>query len=238
MDIEGEKAMEQQERKDANLLLERNYRRQFSKDPHGLRDSIENLDEMLSDLPAHIYHRAIKDHILDEELGQWFPQPSNIKAKSTTALADYRRTSKEEEKGLIDQSKSAYEEAKSKTVKLKDPYLISVLGKTEIECIPNSFFRCQDCGDTGWVVFYYFTNKKAIVYSKEEHSKLYDDGERDILKKMRSAMATCTCQVGCQIERRYADNPPNLQPPNIYVIQRLIERRKQRVARASQRELL
>lgn len=237
MDAGAEKAMEQQERQDANLLLERNYRRQFRKDPAGLKESIDVLDDMLQDLPAHIYHRAIKDHILDAEIGQWFPQPANVNGKAATALESYRRQAKEREEGLISETHDVYNEAKSKKIPISDPYLIGALGKSEVDCIPDSFFRCKECGDTGWVVFYHFITKREIVYSSLEYNKMYDSENRHITLKMRSASATCGCDVGYQIETRYHDNPPHLRPPCIFTINKLITKRKARVARATQGEL-
>lgn len=202
--------------------------KEFEKDCSKLWMAVQPTD-------GQLFLEAVKKHVIDhntmqegQNAGDWMPTAANLARHIVTASEErsaLQSMKQEEEKKSL---RVPIEEAKSGIIKITNPLLRQAFGKDFIECIPNKASRCETCGDTGRIPFYYIPDKPRHVFLQHEW---FDLSQRSPEKAELFEISTCVCdecEVGINLWDKFSLNNPAYRPSAYWTIKRLAEKRKER----------
>ena len=224
-------------KKEAEDFLFSHYKKFYgSKREGGFKTDFDNLYNSLGKISDDIFLLASKRHVLDHDkddggrnAGDYFPTAANMKKHIEICIQQQQlQDRKQATDEYTERAVTIPLGAKLSTIKITDPWLIKVLGKDTIECVPKSAYTCQTCLDSGRVPFYYYPEKKTHVFLTHEYQD-FCEREPDKAKLFELSDAICDeCTYGINKYNRYADNPPKFRPAYYVTIKKLAGKRRLR----------
>ena len=201
------------------------------KDNRDFNTDCSNLWEAVQPTDGQLFLMAVKKHLVDHSdgnnAGDWMPTAANI-AKHLSSSAHERKALQELESSRVSAEQSVpFDIARTSKITLTSNFLINALGRTEVECIPNSAYNCEACGDTGQVCFYYVKNKPSHIFLLKEFMTLANS-QPDKAALFETGSCVCDeCDIGTAKYEKFQHNHIHHMPPSYWTIKKLAKRRKE-----------